>query len=248
VKGYGRLMAGAEQLPLVEARIQKVTQLSPKVLGLRVSAPQDFSWRAGQHLPVSGKAVGGEVGYYSIASAPAPGSPGEFELAVLAESLPVEGEVGVGMPLYLGRASGAMPLGRLEQATKVVLIGIGTGVAPLRATAQYLLSPQYHVSRQDLSAARPHVTLLQGARSRSECFFREEFEAFVGERFSYLPVYSQPEESDAVRVGRVQQYLDELPLSGAEFCLCGSKAMVTDVRHLLQSKGVPEESIYFEGY
>lgn len=238
-------MAGAEQPPLVEAKIQKVTRLSPRVLGLRVSAPRDFSWLAGQHLPVSGKAVGGEVGYYSIASAPTAQAPGEFELAVLAESLPVEGEVGVGTPIFLGRASGAMPLGRLEQAAKVVLIGMGTGVAPLRATAQYLLSLRHPLP--DAAFTRPHVTLLQGARSRSECFFREEFESFVGERFSYFPVYSK-EVGEAGRVGRVQQHLDELPLADAEFCICGSKAMVSDVRVLLRDRDVPEERIYSEGY
>jgi NAD(P)H-flavin reductase len=162
-------------------------------------------------------------------------------LAVSAESLPLEGDVEVGTPLYLGRAGGALPLGRLEGAKAVALIGIGTGVAPLRATVQHLLALPDAVDK-------PYVILLQGARSLDECYFYHEFVALEGRRFSYRPVYSRGAGPKGGRMGRVQQHLLDLPTDGVEYCLCGSAAMVAEVRSLLEARGVSPECVFSEGY
>lgn len=236
-------MEGQGQLRLVEATIREVTRLSPRVVGLVVEAPTDFEWLAGQHLPVSGQPRGGELGYYSIASAPRSLGPGCFELAVAEDSWPLAGEIEPGTALFVGPPSGALPLGRLMDARRVVLVGMGTGVAPLRATVQSLLAEDEKGRR-----GRPHVTLIQGARSLEECFFREEFEALRGRRFTYRPVLSQELGAYTGLRGRVQQHLDELPTTEVEYCLCGSKAMVEDVSARLLALGVSSECIFAEGY
>lgn len=234
-------MEASAQPPRIEATVRRVSRLSPRVLGLVIAAPPEFTWHAGQHLSLSGVPVGGETGYYSIASAPRATAPGELELAVIEDSLPVAERVRSGSPVYLGQVGGAFPLGRLLNARNVALVGMGTGVAPLRAAVQELLSSTERNEAQ-------HVTLIHGARTEIECFYREEFEALAGERFTYRPVISRPSSGFSGLSGRVQHHLGELPIDDVEYCLCGSRLMVHEVRDLLLARGVRSESIYGEGY
>jgi NAD(P)H-flavin reductase len=189
---------------------------------------------------VSGQAEGGELGYYSIASAPQAPAPGRFELAVAEDSWPVAGGIRAGVSFFVGRVTGSLPLQRLMEATNVVLVGMGTGVAPLRATAQSLLASG--------DANRPRVTLVQGARSLEECFFREEFEAMHGNRFEYRPILSRQQGDYRGLRGRVQEHLDDLPTSDVEYFLCGSSSMVDEVSRLLVGRGVRRDCIFSEGY
>lgn len=221
----------------LQARISEVVRRSPRVIGLRVKAPPDFSWSAGQHVALSSAQRGAAVGYYSIASAPEALDPGSFDLAAASDSLPVGVDAEPGAAVWVSQAVGTTVLDQLERTRDVVLVGMGTGVAPLRAIVQALLK----------RALPEKMQLLQGARSLSELLFFDEFTERQGPRLNYFPVLSRPHPSWAGAVGHVQDHLGN-PRPAARYCVCGSAAMVNDVKKILQSGGVPLSHVHAEGY
>jgi NAD(P)H-flavin reductase len=122
------------------ARLVARTELSPSVESyrLRVEGPRPFTWAPGQYVELYAPSAPDLPLPYSIASAPDALAPGEFELAIgtgrgkeLLSSLPL------GTELLL---SG--PFGRMiwpPTGSAALLVGTGTGVAPLRALLQETL-------------------------------------------------------------------------------------------------------------
>lgn len=229
-------MAIVSHVPRTEASISRVTRLSSRVQGISVRGPKDYTWKSGQHVLVSAEKQGGAAAYYSIASAPSAGEPGVFELAARVESIPWGPETEVGSLVFIGPAGGSLPIERLSLADEVILIAMGTGVAPLRAVLQHLMVSE-----------SAKVRLIHGARIEEDLLYFEEFVALSGERFSYEPVLSQEEGAWLGKRGRVQEHLS--PISPfAEYCVCGSREMVAEVELRLIAGGVSFERIYTEGY
>lgn len=222
---------------LVEASIIDVAQESPRVVGLRVQAPEGYSWDPGQHLALCAAREGAPAGYYSIASAPRPEAPGVFELAAAADSLPEGVAAQEGELVWLSPPGGELTLSRLWRGAAMVLIGMGTGVSPLRAMAQFLHDRD----------ALDRVTLLHGARTERDLLFSEEFRKYSDAGMEYVPVLSRPYDGWSGRRGRVQAHLDHLDVS-SRFLLCGSQTMVREVTALLLKRGVSPDRIDGEGY
>lgn len=231
-------MAAASSLSeFVPARIVRVSQETANVVGMRLQAPRDYEWTPGQHLALCAAPGEGALGYYSIASAPRHSEPGILEIAALLGSLPKGVSPKEGKEVWISQPSGEFMIARRRSPERLVLIGMGTGVAPLRAMVQEL------VQRRSLTG----VLLLQGARSESDLLFRQEFSSCSERGMEYRPVLSQPTGVWPGRVGRVQQHLDDLDLR-ADFRLCGSPAMVSEVTRSLVERGVPPDQIQGEGY
>src|SRR3954470_16038632 len=107
--------------------------ISSRVHRLRFASCAPFAWAAGQHLVVVGYQGQALFLPYSIASANDPKKPGEFELAVsihagadVMDTLPVGAELEVEGPAG-GFTWQAAP------SPAALLVGVGTGIAPLRA-------------------------------------------------------------------------------------------------------------------
>ena len=226
----------------VSTKVRDIRRLAPDVLCVSLSVPPGFLWEPGQHVAVTDQA-GGRRSYYSIASAHGPVS--DLELAVHEPSIKWSGPVEVGRTLLVSAPSGGPSTEHLHAASELVLVGMGTGVAPLRPIVQTLVG----TSKQARSGG-PHVTLLQGARDLSRCIFFDEFNKLAGPRFNYLPVLSQPQPSDGWSgvVGRVQAHVGRVPVLDARYCICGKLAMVSEVAGLLLNQGVSPEHIFSEGY
>lgn len=232
---YGSPMAQGDQARMLPARVTEVKALSELVLGVKMQAPSDFDWSPGQHLALRSAPDAEELAYYSIASIPNEQEPGAFDLAVSEAAMRVDGLNQPGAQLWIEPAQGGVPAAILG-AAHLVLIGMGTGVAPLRALAQAQARKQ------------GRVTLIQGARRFADCLFFDEFQQRRGQLFEYFPVLSGAEESWRGRVGRVQQHLTQVVDLNAGYCVCGSSAMVEEVKRLLLAEGVAEASIFAEGY
>lgn len=231
-------MAAASSLSeFVPARIVRVSQETSNVVGIRLQAPLDYEWTPGQHLALRAAAQDSVLGYYSIASAPRHSEPGILEIAALVGSLPKGVTPQEGNEIWISRPNGKLMIGSVRSPATLVLIGMGTGVAPLRAMVQEL------GERRSLTGA----TLLQGARSESELLFRQEFFSCTEQGMDYRPVLSKPTGAWPGRAGRVQQHLDDLDLR-ADFRLCGSSAMVSEVTRALVERGVFQDQIKAEGY
>jgi NAD(P)H-flavin reductase len=179
--------------------------------------------------------------WYSIASAWKDGEPGVLLLAV---------GPGTGGDLLATVGPGAEldvtgPLGTfsLPEAPGALLVGVGTGIAPLRAFVEDAL-------RGPSSAP---VALVVGARTREDLLWHDELAALSSARaqFHYVPVLSQPTPAWLGRRGYVQQHLAEIAASlPPEFVVraCGSEAMVEGARSVLAELGVPEGRIDTQSY
>ncbi len=225
-------MTQAAEMSDAQGRLTEVRRLSPRVLGLIIDAGPGFSWEAGQHLCLRDPEGARADAYYSIASALDPGAPGRFELAVLEESYGYPEEPG--STLHIRGPYGSFVFQPFPRTGTLVLIGMGTGVAPLRAVLQAVRrDPDFQLS----------VILVQGARNRHECLYYSEFLSLQDDSFSYRPVFSREEGAPK----RVQDLVGDLP-QDAHFILCGSQEMTVDVEARLRARAVPAHRIAREGY
>lgn len=242
-------------------QVESVSPLSPEVVRVTVAADAAFSWSPGQHIAL--RARGQEVSpcYYSIASADLrdkaskeAAESARFELAVNAASAKLGRPLSEGLELEISKPGGGPALSRLRAARHVCLIGIGTGIAPLRAVVQALLDEKRREEKrregvQSDRAAQPgpQVTLLQGAKTLDRCLFLSEMSQAPG--LQYHPILSRTGEGQWTgRTGHVQDHVAELCPSESEFCVCGSKSMVAEVSAQLAELGVPAARIFAEGY
>ncbi len=215
----------------VQAKVLAKTELSSRVVGVILKVPLDYVWLPGQHLAVQGPS---KPNYYSIASAPSP--EGLLELAVgPSEDAPA---FTVGSSLRISPPGGRAAVS-LEAPRSIIMIGMGTGIAPLRAVIQ----------EQTRLASCPRLTLLYGSRDEESQIYAREFEELsAAGLLDYRPVLSQPRGEWPGLRGRVQQHVEQLPQSGDCYAICGSKSMVEDIAEVLSRRGAPEEALFVEGY
>jgi CDP-4-dehydro-6-deoxyglucose reductase len=228
------------------ARVVRRRQLSPRVseLSLEVPGVPPFRWHAGQHVGIhveGGTPTHGGPLWYSIASAWDGRDPPVLTLAIgSGTGGDILAPVGPGQELGI---SGPLGEFSLPAAPGVLLVGAGTGVAPLRAFAEEALG----------SATAVPVVLAVGARSREDLLWYDELSALAARtpRFSYVPVLSQPDPTWSGRSGYVQRHVRELAQAlPPDFVVraCGSEAMVRGVREVLAELGVPGERIDSQSY
>lgn len=201
-----------------------------------------LDWEPGQYLTLSTADAPDEAIPYSIASAPQRASEGEFELAVSANGgQDLLARLHLGAKVFVTSPQGRFVWEPLPGAT--LLIGMGTGLAPLRAILQALLERD----------ASDLVTLLFGARSEADILWRDEFARLAERdaRFSFEPTLSRPESTWRGRIGRVQDHLSDIVagLPDVSVYICGSRAMVGDcVQRLIEELGVDPTRVRSEAH
>jgi len=126
---------------------------------------------------------------------------------------------------------------------KVLLIGTGTGLAPLKS----ILEEQLPNNKDQ------KFHLLFGIRHIKDLFYQEELAKLAEQNpnFTYTTTLSQPESEEWQREkGRVTAHLENLELDPAKTnaYICGLKDMVLQVQEILQQKGLPKEAVYFERF
>lgn len=187
---------------------------------------------------------------YSLAGVHDGGEPVPLELVVA----DVPGGIGSAalnalVPGDVVPASG--PLGRFslqpgDAPSRHLFLATGTGVAPFRAMLAQL--------RPALAAGRVQVVLLQGARTRDDLLFADEFCALSAScpAFVWRPCLSRGEAPDlpAVRTGYIQDQLVTVqPDPTADLAwLCGNPAMVDAGFAALRAAGFGMPRIRREKY
>ncbi len=216
--------------------------LSTRVHRLRFRAASAFRWAAGQYLIVM-RAGGHELALpYSIASACDPEHPGELEIAAaFGAGADVIDALVPGDRIEVQGPAGEFTW-QAEPRAAALLIGVGTGIAPLRALIQEELR-------------RPRATrllLLAGHRAPEDVLFADDFAELARRepRFTFLPTLTGAHEHWIGRRGRVQAQLAEAVASLGELdaYLCGRLDMVSEVTIALELLGVPRARIRSEGY
>lgn len=235
---------------------------------------ENFPYAAGQFISAVAKDGNGkqQTRAYSIASAT---NKNRFDLCVnrvengffsnyLADlpDLPVGGTVQVHGP------HGHFVL--QDPITDSILIATGTGIAPMRAYAQWL----FPAEGLDRSQGK-EIWLIYGTRYETDIYYRDEFEALAASHpnFHYLVTLSRSQASWTGLRGYVQDHVKRIveeraarlgqtlpvpppdpaiPAAQLRFdiyaYICGLNNMVAGVRDLLAGYGWHKKQIVFERY
>ena len=157
-----------------------------------------------------------------------------------------------------------------EPITDSILIATGTGVAPMRAYAQWL----FPADGPDRSNGK-EIWLVYGTRHETDIYYCEEFEALAARvpNFHYLPTLSRALDSWTGLRGHVQVHVEQIIKERAEKLglplmqptvdptippkelrfdiyayICGLNFMVSGVRDLMTGLGWHRKQIVFERY
>lgn len=235
------IAASSERL---SATVLERRELSLDVLLLRfrVVESQRLQWRPGQYIEITPERLAEVRIPYSIASAPERERPNEFELIVsTVGGRDVLAALTPGSVVHLSEPRGSFCF--RDAGAPSLLVGIGTGLAPLRAMLQAGLA----------SVTPKPMTLLIGARTEEHLLFRDEFRELAQRHpeFRFEPTLSRPSAAWRGRVGRVQEHLGSVleALPGAAVYLCGSVPMVAEcVAKLVGPLGVDRARVHSEAH
>jgi CDP-4-dehydro-6-deoxyglucose reductase len=228
-------------------RIERMERLADDVMAvfLRLPAVEELHYRPGQYLDVM--LSEGRRRSFSIASAPTDGRFIELHVRRASTS-------GFTAQLFDSLREGSLlriegPLGqfwlRNESPRPALMIGGGTGYAPLRAMLRQLIA----------AGDRRSVTLYWGAASVAGLYEHEWLTRLERERpgFQYRPVVSAPPSSDADWPGRRgfvhEAVLGEIDDFAAwDVYASGPPAMVESIRANFLAHGLPREQLYFDSF
>ena len=219
------------------------TPLSGRVHRLRFAAETAFRWAAGQYVVVT-RSKGQDLFLpYSIASAYDAQRPGQFELAVSFQAgADAMDELVIGSELELEGPAGEFTW-QAEPRAAALLVGVGTGIAPLRALLEEELA----------RASQTKVWLIAGHREPEDVLFARDFARFEAQhaRFRFVPTLTGTSMAWAGERGRVQARLSAAvdALGALDAYVCGRLDMVREVVSALQrAGGVPAPRIRSEGF
>jgi ferredoxin-NADP reductase len=230
---------------------------------IQLDNPAPFDFKPGQFvtidLPIHEK-PNKRWRSYSIASWP--NGTNIFELVIVL----LEGGAGtqylfhsatVGTELILRGPQGVFVLPEHIE-TDLFFICTGTGIAPFRSMAHYML--EHNVPHKE-------VYLIFGCRKFSDCLYGAELKTLEHRMpaFHYLPVFSREANENAdplVRTGYVHGVYEEIckgnmfsisdgeppKLKPAHFYLCGWKNMIDEAKQRIQALGYERKAIHQELY
>lgn len=222
--------------------------IAPAVYELRFAKPEQFSFVPGQFVlfdvPHPDNAEDVQTRAYSIAS-----TPDEGDLLFVIKLTPggrasrwIEEKLRVGSKVVMKGPFGFFTV-KAEDTKDLLLVGTGTGIAPLRSQALHLLS---HGDGR-------RIDLLFCVRLEEDFFWKEELEKMAQEYQDFHVHFSltSPEESWTGRRGRVQEVMPQIAhdLTLRSIYVCGNPLMTKDVKRLcLEEWGVQKQNLHVEGY
>ena len=229
------------------SRISSLEKLTHDVMKVTLTLPRDtiFNYISGQYIDVilrDGRRRG-----FSIANAPSINQDLElhirhvpngrfttrvFQGTKVRDIIRFEGPLGT---FFLRESS----------ARNIVLIGGGTGFAPLNAIIETALSMN---SNQKLH-------LFWGVRTMRDFYFQDQISAWLtehGDRFKYTPVLSEPKDSDewSGSIGWVHDIVLEhySDLSDLEVYASGPPPMIEAIRTVFPQHGLSEDQLFYDSF
>lgn len=174
--------------------------------------------------------------YFAFASAPA-----DSDLEIL-----VKRTIGASMTLFDMKESERVDLLSVvghgfdldrQKGRDLVLVAMGTGVAPLRSALRHVLNRKQEFGQ---------LVVLYGARTPDDFCYRDETQSWEDAGVELRQVISRPDGHDwSGPTGYVQTLLDHvLPdLKSPVALVCGSREMIAQTRDRLQQMGFAPEAI-----
>jgi CDP-4-dehydro-6-deoxyglucose reductase len=231
------------EIKSLPCRIERMQKLAPDVMGvwLRWPAIESFTWQSGQYVDVM--LPGERRRSFSLANPPHDGAFLELHVRRVPGGAFSEKLFTALKPGSLLHMEG--PLGQFYYRPgerPLLLIGGGTGYAPLKAILRQVLETE----------ARREVTLFWGARAAEDLYEHEwlrELDARHA-RFRYVGVLSEQPEGDAYEHGLVHEAVLRrvAGLTSYDIYAAGPPAMIDAVRAALPPQGADPERIYFDSF
>lgn len=216
--------------------VESVRQEGVHMRHLILSTTAPYRFVHGQYVQIT--APERKPGYFAVASPPEQDRRIEF--------LVKEGS-GIAGALYEAKAGDIFevsePLGPGFpsddlKGKNVLLIGVGSGIAPLRSVLGSVLTSR--------SSFGKRIMLIYGARSPFHIPYRQEIARWRAQIEVYKAM-SQPGDSDwSGYVGYVQHIIEglDIPRENVMACVCGMPRMVDAVRSVLGGMGISEDDVY----
>ncbi len=227
----------------VKARVRKKQHLGRDVVRLELEALAPFAFRAGQFVNLT-RPSDGLTRSYSVASIDSDGCV-ELHVRVVPNgkmSQWVFSTLKEGHEVSLRGPTGDCFYAEGRPDQPLVLVGTGTGLAPLVGVARDALRAKH----------RGSITLIHGGRHPQDLYLDAELRKLARENpnFRYLPVLSGDAQLPGVAHGHVDRVLTEQfpSLAGFRAFLCGSPKMVRDVRALLYKLGASLDDILADAF
>ena len=125
-----------------------------------------------------------------------------------------------------------------EGVKEVVLIGGGSGIAPMRSIIQYILD-----NKKDIK-----LTLFFSVKKKEDIIFEKELEKYHQqyENFNYILTVTN-EENKELNKGRISlDMIQKHTMNPDKYFICGPHPMVNSIRGQLMEKGVKKKDIKVE--
>ena len=227
------------------AKLEERIQLNEKfmIVTFELVEPNTIEFKAGQYISIQVDEAGTRRSY-SIASRPDVTHGFELAIDVSPGGVGVQflQSIALGTEVSILGPMGAFVIEDDPTEEAIVLVGTGSGIAPLRSMILDLL--------QVKQEKRP-ITLHWGLRYVDSLFWENELQDLVESfpNFHFHPVISKAVDGWTLCRGRVTDCLSmhQLP-ANAGYYLCGGKPMIEGVAALLSEKGVAVEHIHHEKF
>lgn len=243
--------AKVKRLP---CRIERAIPLSHDVMGLFLRLPlaEDFTFEAGQYIDIL--LPGGRRRSFSIASPPHDARPlelhirrvvgGEFTDRLFHDDmrsalLTIEGPLG--SFTYRSAATGATPAA-MPAARPMLLIGGGTGIAPLLSMLRHMIE----------NGMARDMRLFWGVRSEEDLYAHARLDDLSrrATTLRYTPVLSEPKASWTGLTGWVHEAalrgIDDL--EAVDVYAAGPPAMIAAIQREYAARGSATNGLYFDSF
>lgn len=230
--------------PLVPylATVEQVLDLTPdmKLFGLRLPDPavaESFHYAVGQFALVSVFGVGEAA--FDISSLDVPGAPLEFAVRRVGTLTDAFHELEEGSVVGVrGPFGNCFPMAEYE-GKNLVIIGGGSGMAPLRSVVNYVVDPP----RRERFG---QLLILNGARTPADLAFKHEFEKWASSPNSRLELtVDRGDDSWRGRVALIPDVVRELKPSpdNSVAIVCGPPIMIRFTLKALKELGFADRQI-----
>ncbi|MEW2505533.1 NADH:ubiquinone reductase (Na(+)-transporting) subunit F [Amycolatopsis sp. CA-161197] len=224
------------------ARVDSLEEIAPDVRRLVLALEEPMKFNPGQYVLLD--VPGGHQRPYSIASTPSNGSLIELHLKRSENGIATDGWVFAGLKVG-DEVTLSGPYGRFSfrplRTQPILLLGSGTGLAPLKAMIRHI---------DEDGGGEYQVTLYHGVATKDDLYDREYFEELEARAdwFTYRPALSRDDWNG--RSGRVPALLaEDYPRAGGNVAyICGSPDMVSDTMKALMKARLFPRDIYREDF